>query len=384
MSESVRGWRLAASVGACLMVASAGCAGDDELHGSSPDPGSSENVGTAEQPLTFTQDGFKVTWTHVGHPTEARKIAACGDHKVFAIKMDGRLFANTTDGSDNGWQLVNWPIDADEIACDGSYLFALNYDRNLYRASSSGAVVWSWMGRPASPSIWAQFLRSGNGNIYATGDPDPYDASARAVWTSYGGLVWSNGVGFVQSPDEGKDATWVKRAVLGLAVHGVTGAGGGGLQPGGTRAFGSDGYHSLLYNDRLLSSSSITNWHSLNSGGLTFETISAGTSTALYGLTFTTKDLWKATFTEDNCYDGIDNDQSGGADAGDGTCRARVGGDYCAAHQNGNYCYSRFWPSASGLLATCASGQLVAVQGSLGCPCTLAGTGADYLPSCIQ
>jgi hypothetical protein len=271
-------------MGACLSVGIAGCAldpgkeGDSAADSASTDDGASaENIGESTQALTYTstQDGFKISWTYVGHPYAARKIAACSDGEIFALNDDHRLFMNPSGGSDSGWSLADWPSAAREIACAGGAVYALNADQNLYSYPYwLQDPTWHWVGKPTQ----AEHIASGNGDIVAL---------------NFNKNLYTN--------PNGSDASWTFRNYAWTADR-VTGS--------TLRAFALNTDKSLWYNDKLLVSQSGANWHPLYNAGLSLLEISARSGTTFFGLT-TAFDLWRADIVEDNCSDGIDNDGNG-------------------------------------------------------------------------
>lgn len=351
---------MAIGAGACLILASAGCGAASEqgdLEEAAPDEqgGAAENIGEAAQPLIYFQDGFKVSWTYVGHPFDARKIAACGRDRIFALNYDFRLYYNESSGANDGWIYSGYPSAAREIGCDG-VLFAMNYDKNLYVNDAPGGRIlnpWKWVGKPFE----AAHIASGGGNLFALN-------TNKSIYTSDAYSIPYN---------EGADSSWAFRNTAPDAER-VTGAT-GGLFLAGDRSFALNVNKSLWYNDKLLVNSSGANWHPFPNGGLSFVEISAGAPTVLYGLT-TTYDLWKAVITEDNCTDGIDNDSNGFKDANESECASKIAAPYCATHPNGNFCFSRFSDN-TGSLAKCSGGQLIGVDSDDFC--ILVGGGQDHL-----
>jgi hypothetical protein len=362
-SHKIRGMVL--SMGACLAMVLAGCLDASELDDAALENGddggdTAEITDEAAQALTYTytQDGFKVDWTYVGHPWAASKIAACSDDRIYALNDDYTLYYNASSGDDNAWQYIDYPWAAREIACDGLFgsLFALNDNKDLYRASilSSGALNpgWHWVGFPYG----ADRIASGGGHIYAFN-------LDKSVWTNAGG----SGV------EEGSDSGWIWRNEA-YGAERVTGSG----KPSWTgynRSFALNWDESLWYNDRLLVSSADENWHPFPNAGLSFVEISAGAGDVLYGLT-TNRDLWKATVTEVACYDGIDNNADGYTDIySDEACIKAAGEEFCKTQPDGSYCYSRF-SSNTGHLAQCSGQKLV--KAKYGDYCFLNGTNQDY------
>jgi hypothetical protein len=354
-SHKIRG--MALSIGACLAMVLTGC-GD----ASEPGGDAAEITDEAAQALsyTYTQDGFRVEWTYVGHPWAASKIAACSAGELYALNDDSTLYYNSSSGDDNAWHYVNHPWAAREIACDGGLyptLFALNFDKALYQAPfyfSSGALYhgWYWVGQPDH----AEHIASGGGLIYALNDD-------KTVWTN------SDGWNVV----EGSDSNWIWRNTAWGADR-VTGSNTPTWWSSYNRSFALNMDKSLWYNDNLLVSSSDANWHPFPNAGLSFLEISAGAGNVLYGLT-TNRDLWKATVTEVDCYDGIDNNADGKIDAKDSACVNVYGAAFCATHPTGDYCYSRF-SNNPGYLAHCSGGALTSAQP--GDYCVINGDNQDY------
>jgi hypothetical protein len=128
-----------------------------------------------------------VTWSKVGHPFAADKIAACQD-RIYALNGDKNLFVSPT-GADGTWTWVDKPWDAKEIACAGNKLYALNNGRTLYRNDGSDtAVRWTYVSTPGSANkiagATALAIFVPYGVLYALNDD-------HSLWRSSDGASWS-------------------------------------------------------------------------------------------------------------------------------------------------------------------------------------------------
>jgi hypothetical protein len=240
-----------ASLAFLLAIPACGASGDDAASGEK------ENVAQVRQGIggTFDLNGFRGTWTQVGHPYLAIKIATCGPQKLFALNDDFRLYANTTGGNDAGWSYVSYPASAREIACDGKELFALNYDKNLYATTYSADL------RTLNGFVWRGYP-SGSGNLSAGYDILVSHNVDRNMYTSD-----PSG-----SNLRGSDASWTYRALAHQASR-VTAA--GRVDPltnrRAVRGFALNDNDSLWYNDTLLTGS----WTQLPASGIDLTEISA-------------------------------------------------------------------------------------------------------------
>src|SRR5215471_11117453 len=91
-----------------------------------------------------------VTWSQVGYPFAARKIAACGPSLIFALNNDGSLYRGLN-GTDGQWQYLTTDTYLSGIACDGNKLIGMNKDGTFWRANFAGGyfvgaiVGWSYI-----------------------------------------------------------------------------------------------------------------------------------------------------------------------------------------------------------------------------------------------
>jgi CubicO group peptidase (beta-lactamase class C family) len=278
-----------------LVFAACGAPGDEAGRGEN------EEIGQVRQAIggSFDLNGFRGTWTQVGRPHLAIKIATCGPQKLFALNDDFRLYANTTGGNDAGWSFVDHPSSAREIACDGKELFALNFDKNLYATTYSANLLtlngFQFRGFPfqagnISGGYDILVAHNVDRNMYTS---DPSGANLR-----------------------GSDASWVHRGLAHQASR-VTAA--GRLDPltntRKVRGFALNDDDSLWYNDTLLSGA----FTQLPASGIALAEISAAAPNVLYGLA-DTKELWRLDLKEINCTDSIDNDSDARIDAHDPDC----------------------------------------------------------------
>jgi len=284
-----------ALIGIGLALSACGTPGDQASRGEN------ETISQVRQGIggTFDLNGFRGTWTQVGHPYLAIKIATCGSQKLFALNDDFRLYANTTGGNDAGWSYVSYPASAREIACDGKELFALNYDKNLYATTYSADL------RILNGFVWRGYPYN-TGNISAGYDILVAHNLDRNMYTSD-----PSG-----SNLRGSDASWTSRALAHQASR-VTAA--GRVDPltnrRAVRGFALNDNDSLWYNDTLLSGS----WTQLPASGIALAEISAAAANVVYALA-DNKDLWRLDLKEINCTDAADNDNDARIDAHDPDC----------------------------------------------------------------
>jgi hypothetical protein len=91
-----------------------------------------------------------VTWTQVGYPFAARKIAACGPSLIFALNDDHSLYRGQN-GADGQWQYLTTDTYLSGIACDGNVLVGMNNDGSIWRANFAGGhfvgalVGWTYL-----------------------------------------------------------------------------------------------------------------------------------------------------------------------------------------------------------------------------------------------
>jgi hypothetical protein len=137
------------------LYASMGCVADD-LPG---DPGDEPQAPLAASEAAVLRGGGviiqptwpTVSWTRVGTPGYATKIAACteGDGRVYAMNQDHSIWVSHANGSDSSWTFVTTDTYAQQILCANNTLHVFNYDRSLWRnAGSDTAVNFQYIGKP--------------------------------------------------------------------------------------------------------------------------------------------------------------------------------------------------------------------------------------------
>ncbi len=334
--------------------------GPDESTGAganNADTPGGEAVGRTQQADTISsQDGFSVDWEMVGYPWAARKIAACGDGRLYALNDDKTLWFNKNGGADDGWSYETTPWAADSIACDGNDLSVLNDDKTLWHWSNAFTGLWSgWAYTRTLPQT--DQLGSGvPGQLYALNfDKNIYTSASGDYWIDHSGESW----------------TWRNYAWDAIRVTGAS-------YSRYARSFALNQNGSLWYNDHLLSDSSPAFWHPFPQSTFNAVEIAADSTTVLYALD-DTYHLWRGTVWETDCFDGIDNDNDGYVDSGDMACYQPLGEDICAIYaDDGSYCFSRFFPN-TWTMAICANRHLVRTATSF--QCNVSSPGRDYLGS---
>lgn len=305
-----------------------------------------ESVTAAEQALTV--NGQTVNWTYVGNPSDANRIAACRDYPntVYALNDDYTLYRGN--GTDSGWSYRGYPWAARDIACtDLDWVWALNQDKSFYYNVSAGSDGhWVYEGTAG----YAEHFGTGY-MITALNNDDKvysYDNGTKA-WTY---RATFSGATEVSCAAIGN--TWMRRwfVVKGGTVYFTTG-----------------------------NSTALTAFP-LNVGGVTktIRDVSAGTSDVVWALTEERK-LYKATFKEVNCRDGVDNDSDGSADGRDANCLATLAASTCSTFNAGggnnrSFCISRISPSSS--LVVCNGATVASTQTDDWCTQVGSG-GSDYL-----
>lgn len=210
-----------------------------------------------------------VSWTKVGTPWAAAKIAACssGDGRLYALNSDRSLYVNSAGGADSGWRYVTTPGGAQSITCAGNTLYAFNDDRSIWRNDGSDtAVRWTYVGRPA----YAKQL---------TG------ATALAIFVPYAVLYALNDDNTLWRSPSGADGSW---SYVGRPGAADRIAAGGSLQEARPFALNRDKTLWLNAGDGCDSY-----WHQLGTLSATTE-ITASNQSTLYALN-TDKTLWKGT-----------------------------------------------------------------------------------------
>lgn len=297
-----------------------------------------EAVAVTTHAVSYTQDGFKATWTKVGTPFAADKIAACGT-RLFALNDNRALYSSYSGGTDAGWSYVETASAARSIGCQSNgTLLALNNDKRLFaKRFDSG---WAHVDTPS----YASEISSAGSRIYAQNtDRAVYDGNSTLTYNSNGTYTYGWG-------------GWSYRNTPGSAKR-IT----GGDSPlnGKHRAFALNDNGSIWYNDKIRTSTSNSNWHNFNNAGLTLDEITAASSIKLYALT-TGRDLYRVDFTETSCFDNKDNDNDGVSDELDADCYSAWAVEACKPNKTGNYCLSRVSDNSK-TMAICSNGAVTGV-----------------------
>jgi hypothetical protein len=297
-----------------------------------------ETTAVTSQAVSYTQDGFKATWTKVGAPFAADKIAACGN-TLYALNDDRALYQSYSGGTDAGWSYMETASAARSIGCQSNgSLLALNSDKRLFTRKIGGG--WAHIDTPSAASA----ISSAGSRIYAQNtDRAVYDGNSNLTYNSNGTYSYSWG-------------GWTYRNTPGDAKR-ITG--GDSSLNSGHRAFALNDNGTIWYNDKIRTSTSNSNWHNFNNAGLTLDEITAASSTKLYALT-TGRDLYRVDFTETSCMDDKDNDNDGRSDELDYDCYDDWAVEACKPSKTGNYCLSRVSNNGNSM-AKCSNGAVVAV-----------------------
>jgi hypothetical protein len=320
-----------------------GCAdvgvGDDGSDGAA--------VKAAEEALTV--NGQTVTWTLVGNPSAANRIAACQDYTntIYALNNDYRLYRGN--GTDSGWSYRGYPSAARDIACtSSSWVWALNADKTFYYNVSSG-----------SDSGWVYEGKAGYAEQFGTGN--------MITALNYDDKVYSY---------DNYSKAWTYRATFAGATEassariGNTTALRWFVVKGGTVYFTTG------------DSTALTAFP-LVDGGVTktVRDVSAAQSDVVWALTEERK-LYKATFREISCTDNRDNDSDGLTDGFDNDCTAKLAASTCAQLNSGGGSDRRFCISRLGFgsnsLAVCNGTSVTSVETGNWCVQVGAG-GSDYV-----
>ncbi len=287
---------------------------------------------------TATQDGFKITWTLLSQPNNARMIAVCPFPFGEAPAGGGQpiLYAlNAPTAPSTAWPIyrsydegktwtnlnVAMPAGVTSIAC--SLPFNDNSPQRLSgfipnSNPSRNEVITYYGANMQSRSVYFTGLSSTK-SIQSSGTSG-FVALNVGVGAAGGG-IWAGDVYY----NAGTASPWSPWTASAAAL--VT-FGRGRPTPfvGGGRLFARNVGTNFLYYVNTPTGSSTT-WTKIASVGTAdyLDQISAASSTVLFALqsnpnTPTVRKLYKAVFTETNCTDGIDNDQDSWADDYDADC----------------------------------------------------------------
>jgi hypothetical protein len=310
-----------------------GCAAEIEEDGKEP------VVENAAHALTLS--GATATWRYISTPSLASRIAADSYGYVWALNDDHALYRSY---GGLAWTYLGYPGAAEDISAQENYgsIYALNWDKAFYRNSPRGLdSEWAYLDYPYAA------IRIGAIGTTATalnGDG--------TVWK------WNNGWTHVKT------------------FLGATDVDGG--QVGSTGAIRwfvlKDGDVSFTNG----SDDTLTNFQ-LVVGGVrkSVRDIAAGNSTVIWALT-DERELYRGTFAETACTDGVDNDMSGSYDGYDSTCTSVLAQNLCNYYaRSGDFCLDRRSASAA-TLVTCSGTSVSSVRTSDVCNWVGSG-GSDYL-----
>ena len=233
-----------------------------------------EHVGTESAALTPS-----VTWTKVGTPWAAAKIAACGEggNRVYALNTDRSLYVSHATGRDGTWQYMTSPTSAQQILCAGNTLYAFNDDRTLWKnIGSDTAVNWQYVGKPVAAK-------------QITG------ATALAVFFPYPVFYALNDDNTFYRSQSGADDAW---SYVGKLDYTTRIAAGGGVSE--TRPFAINTDKSFFFNS---GEGCNAYWTQIGSLPYTNEIAAASTSD-LYALN-SDKTLWKGTINNSSSYTSV-------------------------------------------------------------------------------
>ncbi len=360
-----------------LAVASAaspvGCASADSPSPSSASPDLA--VGTTSEAYSVAGQNFTVANLGAMDPT-TQNIASCGEGWLYAVRSSGTTrttwFKSTFDDT-SPWQQSTTSVAGDKIACDHHQVYSVDAQNRLYRYTSApnGQLTSSTLVGNTLPAGTTD-IQSGHGNLYAIA----YNAGGSSLYVS------PQNDGRHTAP-QGSSGTWQLLA-SNLGSSRVSGTGSATLttpapnvsSPPHSRVFGMNPDSTLYYNDTMLTGQNW--WTGFSNGGIPLLRITADSTNALYGMAITsnwTLNLYKYTFTEANCSDGVDNDANGLTDATDPACKQTLANTWCATNV-GNFCYQRIASSFKDALVTCpGSGQAAVIKPGL---CTMGFWQSDY------
>ncbi len=280
---------------------------------------------------TATQDGFKVTWTLMGQPNDARMISACpyldGDrvpsvfgyiYSIYALykpvtgSQELRLFRSNDEGKT--WTFVRtMPGNVTSMACSGPY--SDNSPRRLSVFTSTTGSIAVYYGA----NLENRFVPFTDKSNLKAIQSAPYYEFVELDTAAAGGGIRSTDV-YSKTSD-----SW--NAVAKSAAMVTVGAGTPQPVNYGYRGFArNETSNYLYYNDLGYGTEHV--WKRITSVATTdyLDQITAVSSTVLFALqsnpaTPNARKLYRAKFTEVSCTDGLDNDEDSLFDNADPDCQ---------------------------------------------------------------
>ncbi|WP_224364932.1 hypothetical protein [Hyalangium versicolor] len=313
-----------ATLSASLLL---GCGGvEGEFEDSAP---TETELATTSEALTV--NGITATWTKVGTPYAASRIAVCDYDTIYALNDDATLHRGN--GTDNGWVYKGYPSAARDIGCSGdSWVWALNEDKSFYENHEGGSDT-AWTYRGTVPTL---------GHIGSYLHPSSYKAlglntDGSAYSYDYSTKKWTYEATFLGAAE----ATKVK-----------------------DRWFVLIGGHVNFSHGSPLTLTSFP----IKAGTLSklVRDVSAASPYEVWALT-EGRELYKGVLSEAACQDGLDNEGDSRADGNDPDCYPSLGTSLCGVMPwDGSFCLSRLGIS-SNALAVCSGGKLVSTRGGDWC-----------------
>jgi hypothetical protein len=157
---------------------------DDERRGESPS-WSSSPAPSAEVPSSIVASTSSevsallarpgISWVQRGKPFDADRIAGCRDGSLYALNYDKTLWRNTAGGVDNGWVKIGSAGAAMDLSCTDR-LWAFNTDRSLWRNDGTAtAPSWTRVGRPTgakqvTAGFWIGLHQNAVAGLFALND----------------------------------------------------------------------------------------------------------------------------------------------------------------------------------------------------------------------
>lgn len=144
MKKQLRFLSTVTLLAAAAALSTVGCAMQTSENGDGDEAASESALANGPTPT--------VTWTKVGLPWAAAKIAACGENgnRVYALNTDRTLYVSHASGRDGTWQYMATIGGTQQILCAGNALYGFNDDRSLWKnVGTDSAVSWAYVGNPA-------------------------------------------------------------------------------------------------------------------------------------------------------------------------------------------------------------------------------------------
>ncbi|WP_437731379.1 hypothetical protein [Sorangium sp. So ce1335] len=270
--------------------------------------GGEEEIGTAELALT----GTTPVWTLVADPGNVYTMTATTTGELYALKWDHEVWLNRSGGANWLWDYLSDPKYARDIAATGPYgsgsVYVLRFEQQLLKNScGGGAGCWTHVDTPTD----AAYIGGGTSLLAVNVDDSVWRWNdAGRSWSRIGAFTGATEISVTSS------RYWV------LTENGRI------FHSADTR-FGS--FTELPVPDDIRGK---------------IHDISASGNDVLWVHTDPWDDrLFKVTFPESNCKDGVDNDRDGASDGFDPDCTDQLGADVCRHFaRDGDFCVNRLYP----------------------------------------